>query len=116
MWSWGRKPPKDGFPKGFRVQQIGVTRALAVSDLPGTEIAKYFREHPAVAKALVDESSDKRYTPSTFMTESADGSFRVGWFTKDVRYECAREFENLADAATDYLLFSLSKSRWTPTT
>ena len=43
-----------------------------------------------------------------------DGSFKVGWFTRDAQCECVKEFENLADAATDYLLFSLGKGRWTP--
>ena len=28
----GRKPSKGGFPEGFKVQRIGVTRAVAVSD------------------------------------------------------------------------------------
>lgn len=110
-----RKPSADGFPSGFRVQRIGITRAVDVSVLPGAEIAKYFRDHPETAKALLGESCDKRYTPSTFISENGDGSFRVGWFTRNAEYECVRDFENLADAATDYLLFSLGKSRWTPT-
>ena len=46
-----RKPSADGFPPGFRVQRIGVSRAVAVSGLPGAEIAKYFRDHPETAKA-----------------------------------------------------------------
>ena len=109
MWIWKRKPRGDGFPEGFRVQRIGVTSAVALSDLPGTEIAKYFREHPGTAKALLGESYDKRCTPSTFISENGDGSFRVGRFTRDAQYERIKEFQNLADAATDYLLFSLGK-------
>ena len=109
-----RKPSMDGFPQGFRVQRIGVTSAVALSDLPGVEIAKYFREHPGTAKDLLGESYDKRYAPSTFISENGDGAFRVGWCTRDAQYECVKEFQNLADAATDYLLFSLGKSRWTP--
>jgi hypothetical protein len=115
MWTRKRKPIGDGFPEGFRVQRIGVTSAVAISALPGAEIANYFLEHPGTARALLGESYDKRYTPSTFITENGDGSFRVGWFTRNAQYECVRDFENLADAATDYLLFSLGKSRWTPT-
>jgi hypothetical protein len=38
----------------------------------------------------------------------------VGWFTRDAKYQCVQEFSTLADAATDYLLFSLGKGRWTP--
>jgi len=109
-----RKPSAEGFPSGFRIQRVGVTRAVDVSGFPGAEIAKYFSEHPETAKALLDECSDKRYTPSTFIWANGDGSFRVGWFTRNAEYECVRDFQNLADAATDYLLFSLGKSRWTP--
>jgi hypothetical protein len=50
----------------------------------------------------------------TFISENGDGSFRVGWFTRDAKYDSIKEFQNLADAATDYLLFSLGKGRWTP--
>jgi hypothetical protein len=114
MWNWKRKPSTDGFPPGFKVQPIGVTNAVAVSDLPGEEIAKFFRENPDTAMALLGESCDKRYTPSTFVRENGDGSFRVGWFTRDAQYDSVREFQNLADAATDYLLFSLGKGRWSP--
>ena len=114
MWVWKQKTRIDGFPKGFRVQRIGVTSAVNISHLPGTEIASYFRDHPGIARGLVIESQDKRYTPSTFISENTDGSFRVGWFTRDAKYECVKQFANLADAATDYLLFSLGKSRWTP--
>lgn len=96
----------DGFPEGFRVQGTGVTSALAIADLQSSDFAKYFREHPGTAKALLGESYDKRYTPSTFISENGDGSFTVGWLTQDARSECVKEFQNLADEATDYLLFS----------
>ena len=101
------------FPKGFTVQRVGIIKAIAISDLPVSEIAKYFREHPEIADALLGESYDKRFTPSTFIQEKGDG-FRVGWFTTDAKYECTQDFSNLADAATDYLLFSLGKGRWIP--
>lgn len=114
MWIWKRKPSRDGFPPGFKLQRIGVASALAISDLPGSEIAKYFREHLGTAKALLAESFDKRCAPSTFISENGDGSFSVGWFTRDAQYACVKEFRNLADAATDYLLFSLGKGRWIP--
>ena len=116
MWIWKRKPSKDGFPKGFRVQRIGVKAAKAISHLPASDIAKFFREHPETARALLDESYNKRFTPSSFIAEEGNGLFRVGWFTRDAKYECVKEFADLADAATDYLLFSLGKSRWTPPT
>jgi len=66
-----------------------------------------------MAGALLFESYDKRFTPSSFIAEGGDG-FKVGWFTRAAQYECVQEFSDLADAATDYLLFSLGKSRYTP--
>ena len=112
---WRKKPTLEGLPKGFRVQRIWTTGALAVSELPPAEIARYFREHPEIAKELLGESSDKRFTPSTFILADKTGACSVGWFTRDARSECVKNFSNLADAATDYILFSLGKGRWTPT-
>jgi hypothetical protein len=104
----------DGFPEGFRSQRIHIDAALAVADLLPTDIAKYFREFPDVAQRLLHESYDKRYTPSTFIKEDAVG-FSVGWVPRGhPGLECVRQFSDLADAATDYLLFSLGKGRWTP--
>ena len=104
-------PPE--FPEGFTVQRVGVTAATAISDLPVSKIVKYFREHPEIANALLGECYDERFTPSTFIQEKGY-RFRVGWFTTGAKYECTQEFSTLADAATDYLLFSLGKGRWTP--
>jgi hypothetical protein len=103
----------DEFPTGFTVQRIGIEAAKAVSDRPAPDIATYFRDHPETAEALLYESYDKRFTPSSFIAEKGN-RFRVGWFTRDAKYECVREFSDLADAATDYLLFSLGKGRWLP--
>jgi hypothetical protein len=111
MWGWIRKRAREGFPNGFRKQRIRVESALAVAELPPAEIARYFRQHPGVAEDLLSESSDKRYDPSTFITEESDG-FSVGWHSR-LGYQCTHRFSNLADAATDYLLFSLGKGRWT---
>jgi hypothetical protein len=108
-----KKSHIEGFPEGFRVQRIGIAATKSISELPASEIAKYFREHPEIAGGLLGESYDKRFTPSSFMEQKGNG-FRVGWFTRDAKYECVQEFSTLADAATDYLLFSLGKRRWTP--
>ena len=65
-----------------------------------------------MADRLLSESCDKRYSPSTFITEQGDG-YLVGWVSSREGYLAQRRFSNLADAATDYLLFSLGKGRWT---
>lgn len=114
MWPWRRKKTApEGFPEGFKVQRIDISAAIAISELPAAEIAGYFREHPEIADALLGESYDKRYTPSTFIEEEGK-RFRVGWVTRNATDHCVQEFSNLADAATDYVLFSLGKGRWVP--
>jgi hypothetical protein len=81
--------------------------------LEPAEIAAFFRDHPKAAHDLMMESGDKRWTPSTFI-ESRGKKYRVGWLSSECQFECEAAFDNLADAATDYLLFSMGKSRWTP--
>jgi hypothetical protein len=110
---WFKRLP-DGFPKGFKAQRIGIEAAMKVADLFPIDIANYFRDHPDVATRLLHESYDKRYTPSTYITEEGDG-FSVGWLSRSpVERKCKRNFSTLADAATDYLLFSLGRGRWNP--
>ncbi len=115
MWNWGRRRASaegfPGFPEGFKVQRISIAAAKAISELPANDIAKYLRQHPEIAGALLGESCDKRFSPSSFIVETGDG-FAVGWFSNKDKYQCVQEFSNLADAATDYLLFSLGKGRW----
>jgi hypothetical protein len=113
MWSWKSRRISSDFPTGFSVQRIRLTDANAIADRPPPDIATYFREHPEDAQSLLVESSDKRFTPSSFIEEKG-GEFRVGWFSSRFEHECTRQFSNLPDAATDYLLFSLGKGRWTP--
>jgi hypothetical protein len=110
MWRWWQMTNENGFPEGFKVQRIGIDPADAIAELPPAEIATYFRDNPLVAERLLAESYDKRFTPSTFIEEDG-GGFRVGWYSR--QRECIREFSTLADAATDYLLFSFGKGRWT---
>ncbi|MGP0071322.1 MAG: hypothetical protein ACLPWF_05235 [Bryobacteraceae bacterium] len=112
---WARvfQSRNDDFPEEFTVQRIGIPAAKAIACLPPAYIARYFRKHPTMAEGLLHESYDKRFTPSTFIEEES-GGFRIGWFSSSLEYKRVKQFSNLADAATDYLLFSLGKGRWTP--
>lgn len=100
---------KQDFPTDFAVQKISNATVKTISHLSGNEIAEYFRENPSVANQLLTESYDKRYSPSTFIAEEGD-EYRVGWYSNG--YKCEKRFTNLADAATDYVLFSLGRERW----
>jgi hypothetical protein len=111
MWFWKRKSFGDEFPEDFRIQRIGIADALALADLPPDRIATYLRRNPLTADRLLSESYDKRYSPSSFIAEQGDG-YIVGWLSSHTECLCQRKFSNLADAATDYLLFSLGKGRW----
>jgi hypothetical protein len=113
MQLWKREEPKEGFPADFTVQKIRNESATSISQLTGSEIAAYFRQNPTVAKELLTESCDKRFSPSTFLSEQGH-EYSVGWFSRTPGYQCEKRFTNLADAATDYVLFSLGKGRWTP--
>jgi hypothetical protein len=73
-----RKQPDEAFPDDFRSQRIRVESALEVAELPAPETAAYSRQHLETAKDLLLESYDKRFTPSSFVTEESYG-FRVGW-------------------------------------
>ena len=97
------------FPEDFREQRIGVEAAIELVHRSPPRIVAYFRENPDIARQLLSESYDKRYTPSTYITEENE-RFEVGWYSSG--YSHTRSFSNLADAATDYLLFSLGKGRW----
>jgi hypothetical protein len=102
---------KEGFPSGFRKQRLPNSLVDCILDLSAEEIAAYFRQNPSVAEALLTDSYDKRFTPSTFLAQEGEG-YRVGWYANG--YHCEQSFNNLADAATDYLLFSLGRERWAP--
>ena len=102
---------RQDFPLDFTVQKIRNASANNISHLSAQEIATYFRENLSVAEQLLTESYDKRYSPSTFIAEEGEG-YRVGWYSKG--YKCERRFTNLADAATDYVLFSHGRERWSP--
>ena len=86
-----RQDPRKGFPQDFSVQRIRSAEVRDVADLPGAQIAAYFKRQPQVAKDILLE---------------------VGWYSSG--YHCVQSFPVLEDAAADYLLFSLGKGRWNP--
>ena len=82
-----------------------------IAELPPEDIFNHFLRHPGLAKELLLESSDKRFTPSTFITEESEG-YNVGWYSRRFGNQCEVCFSDLADAATDYVLLSLGRGRW----
>ena len=76
------------------------------------ELLDYFKQHPDVCQKLVLDSSDKRYSPSTFIKQEGD-KYIVGYvddsyapLIRDILY-----FYTIQEAVTDYVLFSLGMPR-----
>jgi hypothetical protein len=95
-------------PSGFSPQTDGLSAFRALVEHPPFEIVHPFQSKPDEAQAILGQSYDKRYTPSTFI-EEVGNRFRVGWFDKERRH--IKHFDTLPEAVTDYLLLSFGKGR-----
>ncbi len=69
----------DEFPEEFTIQRVRLAAAKGLAGLQPAHIAAYFRDHPEQAKDLLSESYDKRFTPSSFMTERSAATKLVGF-------------------------------------
>jgi hypothetical protein len=87
---------------------VGLEDFQSQTTLPPDELVTYFRANPQAANRLLQQSHDKRYTPSAFMEET-DSGYSVGWFHRDRTH--VRHFMELSEAAADYLLFSFGRGR-----
>jgi hypothetical protein len=98
------------WPKNFQPQTHGYL--VGYSDLVkkgATAVHEYFRTHKEQANAILRESYDKRYSPSTFIEEHEDG-YRVGWY--DHGRQCTQSFQRFEEAVADYVLFSYGIGRF----
>lgn len=82
---------------------------LSIFDFNALELHNYLQKHPEICDQILQQSYDKRYSPSTFI-EERDTKFYVAWF--DTERKHIRVFGNLVDAATDYILFSWGIDRY----
>ncbi len=75
----------------------------------------YLSEHSQTCTDLLLDCYDKRYTPSAFIEQWRNGSYRVGWVNRDgePRITQIRVFPTLVEAAADYVLFSWGLPRLT---
>jgi len=77
------------------------------------ELIKYLEAQPETCKILLNDSYDKRYTPSTFI-EERQNNYRVGWVPGGHNpINQIRVFSNFAEATADYVLFSWGFPRLT---
>ena len=78
-----------------------------------TELIKYLEVRPETCKILLNDSYDKRYSPSTFIEEWQD-KYRVGWVPSGHNpTNQIRVFSSCVEATADYVLFSWGFPRLT---
>ena len=78
-----------------------------------TELIKYLAVHPETCNILLNDSYDKRYSPSTFI-EEWQNKYRVGWVPSGQNpINQIRVFSSFAEATADYVLFSWGFPRLT---
>lgn len=75
-------------------------------------LISYLHMHPEKCRALLDDSYNKHYSPATFIAETDDNQYRVGWAGTS-SLEKTRVFTTFAEATADYVLFSWGLQRLT---
>src|SRR5438094_1498654 len=98
----------DEVSTGCEPQTSDLADLQPLSTLPLSDLVAYFRANPQTAERVLQQSYDKRYTPSTFI-EEAEGGYQVGWFDHERKH--LRSFAEFAEAAAAYLLFSFGRGR-----
>ena len=99
---------EDERPPGFKRSTFGLKHLEALVEAPVEELIAALEKNALLCDQVMNQSGDKRYTPSTFI-QKVDGTFRVGWF--DNQYRAVRTFSRREWAVADYLLFSFGKGR-----
>jgi hypothetical protein len=78
------------------------------------DLIAYLKEHPDTCRALLLNSYDKRWTPSTFIEEWHNNQYRVGWVPSgENAINQIRVFSDFTEATADYVLFSWKYPRLT---
>jgi hypothetical protein len=79
------------------------------------ELIEFLRVHPEICESLLQDSYDKRYSPSEFIEEWEDDQYRVGYFDQmgSPHSSQIHVFRSFAEATADYVLFSWGFSRLT---
>ena len=98
----------DDLPAGCGLQTTGLAEFESVATLSPTDLVAYFSANPQAARRVLQQSYDKRYSPSTFIEET-HGGYQVGWFDRDRAHLV--HFTELEQAVADYLLFSFGRGR-----
>src|SRR5204863_6064254 len=98
----------DDLPAGCEPETNDLVDFQPLSELSPADLVAYFSANPQAADRLLQQSYDKRCTPSTFIEEASAG-YQVGWFDHERRH--LQHFTGFPQAAADYLLFSFGRGR-----
>jgi hypothetical protein len=95
--------------------ELFVERAKEHLKFTANELIDYLKAHPETCTVLLNDSYDKRYSPSTFIEKWRFIKYRVGWVTSagNPLITQIRVFSNFAEATADYVLFSWGFPRLT---
>jgi len=98
----------DDLPAGCEPQTSDLADLRPLAALAPSDLVEHFEANPQMAERVLQESYDKRYTPSTFIEET-DTGYHVGWFDRERKH--LQHFAEFSQAAADYLLFSFGRGR-----
>lgn len=98
----------DELPAGCEPQTNGLVDLQPLAALAPADLVAHLSANPQVANRVLQQSYDKRYTPSTFIEEK-DGGYQVGWYDQGKKH--LHRFTELSHVAADYLLFSFGRGR-----
>lgn len=96
-----------------RKESKEIFRQIVVDNISfdGKDLISYLQNHPDTCRQLLNNSYDKHYSPATFIVETKNNQYHVGW--SSVGRTQVRIFSTLAEATYDYVLFSWGLPRLT---
>jgi len=98
----------DDLPNGCEPQTSDLADLRPLASLAPSDLVAHFETNPQIAERVLQQSYDKRYTPSTFIEET-DIGYQVGWYDHERKH--LQHFTDFSQAAADYLLFSFGRGR-----
>src|SRR6516162_5233305 len=106
--------PHADFPEDFKAPEPGTFIPPGLADNSPEDLHRHFLEQQRSGRLLLTFSDRKQCVPRSFIKEDDDTWFTVGWHSEKFGQKSLRRFFSLADAATDYVLFSFGKCRFNP--
>ena len=97
-----------GYPRSLFVSSRRERRFFSFTP---DELLEYLRKHPKKCRDLFDDCGDKRFGPSPFIQMTPRKHYLVGMSEFPSGESNVQEFDNIEEAITDYVLYSLKMGR-----